>query len=118
MKKTYPPNKEPLSSRIPVMVSEREKLEYEQAAINDGLNLSQWVRQACRDAVARNKPTAHLISAAPDLLFIAMEYRETVKLCADNWKGDLQGKINENIKLILIDQCIAKAKGKPYKPEP
>jgi hypothetical protein len=47
-----------------------------------------------------------------------MEYRETVKLWADNWKGDLQGKINENIKLILIDQCIAKAKGKPYKPEP
>jgi len=55
MAETQKPKRDPLVVRIPVRVSESEKLAFEQAAANAGSNLSQWIRQVCRDAIRRVK---------------------------------------------------------------
>lgn len=55
MAETQKPKRDPLVVRIPVRVSESEKLAFEQAAANNGSNLSQWIRQVCRDAIRRMK---------------------------------------------------------------
>lgn len=55
MKEPQKPKRESLVARIPIMASESEKLAFEKAAVDAGLNLSQWIRQVCRDAIRRVK---------------------------------------------------------------
>jgi len=48
-------SRNPLESSMLIRVSDSEKVAFDQAAITAGMNLSQWVRYVCNEAIKRVK---------------------------------------------------------------
>lgn len=65
-------------------------------------------------AIARRDANAHLISAAPDLLTLAILFRDAIKweIANSRREGDDEGARLKTITLNLVGQAIAKAEGR------